>query len=109
MELNHSLTEAPTVLNAKNRNKKLLQKLSDIRWSQHDSCLQYPMSSVIDQYEDILTTMVELKSEGDSKCSSKVTSNTRTMESFDFIICLVTWRLIGTFRLRMCRNFKLLQ
>ena len=33
--------------------------------------------------------MVELKSEGDSKCSSKATSHTRAMESFDFIICLV--------------------
>ena len=44
------------------------------------------MSSVIDQFEDILTTIVELKSEGDSKCSSKETSHTRAMESFDFII-----------------------
>ena len=49
----------------------------------------YSMSSVIDPYEDILTTMVELKSEGDNKCSSKATSHTRAMESFDFIICLV--------------------
>ena len=47
------------------------------------------MSSVIDQYEDILSTMVVFKSEGDSKCSSKATSHTRAMESFDFIICLV--------------------
>ena len=47
------------------------------------------MSSVIDQYEDILTTLVELKSEGDSKCSSKASSHTRAVESFDFIICLV--------------------
>ena len=28
------------------------------------------MSSVIDQYEDILTTMVELKSEGDNRSRS---------------------------------------
>ena len=47
------------------------------------------MSSVIDHYADILTTMVELKSEGGSKCSSKASSHTRAMESFDFIICLV--------------------
>ena len=33
--------------------------------------------------------MVELKSEGDSKCSSKATSNTRAKESFDFIICFM--------------------
>ena len=38
---------------------------------------------------DLLTMMVELKSEGDSKCSSKATSHTRAMESFDFIICLL--------------------
>ena len=50
------------------------------------------MSSVIDdQYEDILTTMVELKSEGDSKCSSKETSHTRAMESFDFMPCDVAF------------------
>ena len=42
------------------------------------------MSSVIDQYEDILTKMVELKSEGDSKCSSKATSHTKELESFGF-------------------------
>ena len=70
------------------------------------------MSSVT---EDILTTMVELKSEGDSKCSLKATSHTRAMEPFDFMISLV----IGlpcdvvfdryTFRLRMYFwNFKLL-
>ena len=58
--------------------------------------------------------MVELKSEGESKCSSKATSHTRRMESFEFIICLEgylgTWRLIGTFRLRIYFwNFKLLQ
>jgi hypothetical protein len=47
------------------------------------------MSFVIDHYEDILTTMVEIKSEGDSECSSKATSHTRAKESFDFIICLV--------------------
>ena len=57
------------------------------------------MPSVIDQYEVILTTMVELKSEGDSKCSSKATSHTRAMESFDFIIglWLVTWRVFLDF------------
>ena len=32
-ELHHSLTEAPTVLNANNRNAKRLQKFSDTRWS----------------------------------------------------------------------------
>jgi hypothetical protein len=58
---------------ANNRNKKRLQKFSDTRWSQHD------YSSVIDQY-DIFTTMVELKSEGYSKCSSKATYHTRAME-----------------------------
>ena len=36
-ELYHSLTEAFTVLNANNRNKKRLQKFSDTRWSQHDA------------------------------------------------------------------------
>ena len=46
-------------------------------------------SSLFYHYEDILTTMVELKSEGDSKCSSKATSHTRAMELFDFIISLV--------------------
>ena len=61
----------------------------------------YSMSSVIDQCEVVLTKVVELKSKGDSRCSSKATSHTSAMESFDFIICLVTWRLIGTFRLRM--------
>ena len=40
-------------------------------------------------YNDILTTMVALKSEGDSKCSSKATSHTRAIESFDFMISLV--------------------
>ena len=37
-ELHHSLTEAPTVLNANNRNKKRLQKFST-RWTQHDASL----------------------------------------------------------------------
>ena len=50
------------------------------------------MSSVIDHYEDILTTMVELKS-GDSKC----TSHKRAMESLDFIIGPMPWeRCVST-------------
>ena len=51
------------------------------RWSQHDSF----MPSVIDHHEDILTTMVELKSEGDGSSKSELPH----MESIDFIIFLV--------------------
>ena len=36
----------------------------------------YSISSVIDHYEDILTMMAELKSEGDRKFSSQATSHT---------------------------------
>ena len=55
--------------------------------------------------------MVELKSEGDSKCSSKATSHTRAMEPFDFMISLVIGLPCDVVfdRLRMYFwNFKLL-
>ena len=70
---------------ANNRNKKRLQRFSDTRWYQHDLFAVCLLSLINTRTNH----KIKLKSEGDSKCSSKATSHTRPMESFDCIICLV--------------------
>ncbi len=67
-------------------NKKRLQKFSDTHWSQHDMCL----STVSENYDDVLMTLVELKTkDGNAKCSSTASSLAWAKESFEFIICLI--------------------
>ena len=61
-----------------------LQKFSDTRWSQH-MCL----STIIENYEDVVTTLAALKMDADSKCSSTTSSLSRAMETFEFIVCLI--------------------
>ncbi|KAK0146901.1 repressor of the inhibitor of the protein kinase [Merluccius polli] len=93
-ELVSFITASPKRLQCLLRNsssKKRLQKFSDTRWSQHDMCL----STVIDNYEDVVTTLAELKTDADAKCSSAASALSRAMETFEFIICLtVTQELL---------------
>ena len=48
------------------------------------------MSTIIENYEDVLTTLVELKMDSGAKCSSTASTLTRAIEKFEFIVCLVS-------------------
>lgn len=48
------------------------------------------LSTVIENYEDVLTTLAELKMDSDAKCTSTASSLTRAMETFEFIVCLIS-------------------
>lgn len=68
-ELVSFITASPKCLQcllSNSSSKKCLQKFSDTRWSQHDMCL----STIIENYEDVATTLAELKMDADAKCSS---------------------------------------